>query len=181
MTDAGWCIPPSGNISSMPYAIMTDADWCIPPSGTLDNFGCLHDGCRLVHPIRWFIRYIVQFHIYDGFRLMNLVFIIIQIHLIFKYHISIPYSLSYRLFKDILNLRTHFIYSLMYSFQILIHILLHILISCTYFIFTHSHTHSYTHSCTYFIYLFHIYSFTYSFIYSFMYLFHIYLVNYQNT
>ena len=171
------------------YAIMTDADWCIPPSGTLDNFGCLHDGCRLVHPVRWFIRYIVQFHIYDGFRLMNLVFIIIQIHLIFKYHISIPYSLSYRLFKDIHNLRTHFIYSFtysfiysfMYSFQILIHILLHILISCTYFIFTHSHTHSYTHSCTYFIYLFHIYSFTYSFIYSFMYLFHIYLVNYQNT
>ena len=27
------------DISSMPYAIMTDADWCIPPSGTLENFG----------------------------------------------------------------------------------------------------------------------------------------------
>ena len=36
--DAVWCIPPSGNISSMPYAIMADADWGIPPSGTLDKF-----------------------------------------------------------------------------------------------------------------------------------------------
>ena len=31
--------PTKWDISSMPYAIMTDADWCIPPSGTLDNFG----------------------------------------------------------------------------------------------------------------------------------------------
>ena len=31
--------PAKWDISSMPYAIMTDADWCIPPSGTLDNFG----------------------------------------------------------------------------------------------------------------------------------------------
>ena len=134
--------------------------------------GCLRDGCRLVHPVRRFIRYIVQYHIYNGFRLMNPVFIIIHIHSVFKYHISIPYSLSYRLFKDILNLCTHFIYSFtysfIYSFMYSFHILIHVLIS-----YTHSHTHSYTH----FMYLFHIYSF----IYSFMYLFHIYLVNYQNT
>ena len=31
--------PAKWDISSMPYTIMTDADWCIPPSGTLDNFG----------------------------------------------------------------------------------------------------------------------------------------------
>ena len=30
--------PAKWDISSMPYAIMTDADWCIPPSGTLENF-----------------------------------------------------------------------------------------------------------------------------------------------
>ena len=28
--------PAKWDISSMPYAIMTDADWCIPPSGTLE-------------------------------------------------------------------------------------------------------------------------------------------------
>ena len=31
--------PAKWDISSMSYAIMTDADWCIPPSGTLENFG----------------------------------------------------------------------------------------------------------------------------------------------
>ena len=30
--------PAKWDISSMSYAIMTDADWCIPPSGTLENF-----------------------------------------------------------------------------------------------------------------------------------------------
>ena len=30
--------PAKWDISSMPYAIMTDADWCIPPSGTLEKF-----------------------------------------------------------------------------------------------------------------------------------------------
>ena len=130
---------------------MTDADWCIPLSGTLDNFGCLRDGCRLVHPVKRFIQYINLIHIYDRFRLMNPVLIIMHIHSVFKYHISIPYSLSYYLFKDILNLCTYFIYSFTYSFHKLIDVLV-----------------SYTHSCTHFI-------------YSFMYSFHSYLVNYQNT
>ena len=31
--------PTKWDIYSLPYTIMTDADWCIPPSGTLDNFG----------------------------------------------------------------------------------------------------------------------------------------------
>ena len=31
--------PVKWDISSMPYTIMTDADWCIPPSGTSKNFG----------------------------------------------------------------------------------------------------------------------------------------------
>ena len=34
-------------------------------------------------------------HIYDRFRLMNPVFIIIHVHSVFEYHISISYSLSY--------------------------------------------------------------------------------------
>ena len=148
----------------MPYSIMTDADWCITPSGTFLQChrpsrrmligasrqvghwtisGCLRDGCRLVHPVRRFIWYINSIHIYDGFRLTNPVLIIIHIRSVFKYHISIPYSLSYYLFKDILNLCAYFIYSFTYSFHILIHVLV-----------------SYTHSCN-------------CFIYSFMYSFHI--------
>ena len=91
--------------------------------------GCLRDGCRLVHPVRRFIRY-HSIHIYDEFRLMNLVLIIIHIHSVFKYHISIPYSLSYYLFKDIPNIlfisythsHTHFIYLFMYSFHVLIQV-----------------------------------------------------------
>ena len=53
--------PAKWDISSMSYAIMTDADWCIPPSGTLQISGCLCDGCRFVHPVRRFNRYINQF------------------------------------------------------------------------------------------------------------------------
>ena len=78
--------------------------------------GCLRDGCRLVHPIRRFIRY-HSIHIYDGFRLMNPVLIIIHIYSVFNYHISIFYSLSYYLFKYILNLCTYSIYSFTYSFH----------------------------------------------------------------
>ena len=112
-------------------------------------------------------------HIYDGFRLMNPVFIIIHIHSVFKYHISIPYSLLYYLFKDILNLCTYFINSFTYSFHMLIHILIHILIHVL-ISYTHSYIHSHTHLCI----LIHKYSFTYSFhilihifihVYSFMY------------
>ena len=111
-------------------AFMTDADWCIPSGG---SFGIsFNSRCQ-----EWTDSFTIRF--------------IIHIHSVFKYHISIPYSLSYYLFKDILNLCTYLIYSFMYSFLILIHVLI-----------------SYTHSCTHFI-------------YSFMYSFHSYLVNYQNT
>ena len=108
--------PAKWDISSMSYAIMTDADWCIPPSGTLDNFGVpscwmsIDASRQAVHSIYHSI------YIYDRFRLMNPV-LIIRIHSIINYHISIPYSLSYHLFKDILNLCTHFIYSFTYSFH----------------------------------------------------------------
>ena len=103
---------------------------------------------------------------------MNPVLIIIHIHSVFKYHISIPYSLSYYLFKDILNLCTYFIYSFTYSFHILIHVLVSYTHSCTCFIYSFMYSFhilihvlvSYTHSCTHFIYSFHSY-----------------LVNYQNT
>ena len=111
MTDAVWCIPLNGNISSMSYAIMMNADWGIPPSGTLDKFR----GAFVTMPIgasRQAVHSIYHsIHICDGFRLMNPVLIIIHFHSVFKYHISIPYSLTYYLFKDILNLRTYFIYS----------------------------------------------------------------------
>ena len=101
---------------------------------------------------------------------MNLVLIIVHIHSVFNYHISIPYSLSYYLFKDILSLCTYFIYSFISSFMCSFHILIS---------YTHSYTHSHTHSCTHFIYSFmythsyfhsrilihiliHVYSFTYT-------------------
>ena len=105
--------PAKWDISSMPYTIMT----LIGASRQVGHWtisGCLHDGCRLVHPARRFIRYI------DSFTIQ----FIIHIHSVFKYHISIPYSLSYYLFKYILNLCTHFIYSFTYSFHILIHVLI---------------------------------------------------------
>ena len=101
-------------------------------------------------------------HIYDRLRLMNPVLIIIHIHSVFKYHILIPYSLSYYLFKDIFNLCTYFIYSFMYSFHTLIHVLVSYTHSCTRFIYSFMYSFhilihiliSYTHSCTHFIYSF---------------------------
>ena len=91
---------------------------------------------------------------------MNPVLIIVHIHSIFKYHISIPYSLSYYLFKNILNLCTYFIYSSTYSFHILIHL--------------YSFIYSFTYSFHILIHiLIHVYSFIYSFTYSFMCSFHI--------
>ena len=126
-----------------------------------------HDGCRLVHPAKWDIGqfrgpfvtnadwYIPSgdsFGIPFNSRCQELtdsftIRFIIHIHSVFKYHISIPYSLLYYLFKDILNLCTYFMYSFTYSFHILIHVLI-----------------SYTHSCTHFI---------YSFMYSFHILIHV--------
>ena len=87
--------PAKWDISSIPYTIMTDADWCIPPSGTLETFRgafmtdadlCISSGGSFIYQL---------IHIYDGFRLLNPVLIIIHIHSIFNYHISYPYSLSY--------------------------------------------------------------------------------------
>ena len=113
-----------------------------------------HDGCRLVHPAKWDIGQFWGAFVTDAdwcissgdsfgisFNSRNqeltdsfTIRFIIHIHSVSKYHISIPYSLSYYLFKDILNLCIYFIYSFMYSFHILIHVLI-----------------SYTHSCTHFI------------------------------
>ena len=83
---------------------------------------------------------------------MNPVLIIVHIHSVFKYHISIPYSLSYYLFKDILNLCTYFIYSFTYSFHILIHV----------YSFIYSFTYSFMCSFLILIHmLIHVYSFIY--------------------
>ena len=108
--------PAKWDIGQFRGAFVTDADWCIPSSSSFDI--SFNSRCQKLT---------------DSFTIR----FIIHIHSVFKYHISIPYSLSYYLFKDILNLCTYFIYSFTYSF-------------------------SYTHSCTHFIYSF-IYSFMYSF------------------
>ena len=137
---------------------------------------------------------------------MNPVLIIIHIHSVFKYHISIPYSLSYYLFKDILNLCTYFIYSFTYSFHILIRILIHIysfIYSFTYsfidsFTYAHLYTHlhilihilihisihvliSYTHLRMLIHILIYIFIYVYSFIYSFHILIHVYSFIYSFT
>ena len=92
-------------------AFVTDADWCIPSSG---SFGIsINSRCQELIG-----SFIIQF--------------IIHIHSIFKYHISIPYSLSYYLLKDIFNLCTYFMY------------LFHVLISYTHFIYSFMYSfHSY--------------------------------------
>ena len=145
----------------MPYAIMTDADWCIPSSGTFLQChtpsrrmpigasrqvghwtisGCLRDGCRLVHPIRRFIRYIIQFKMsgIDQFVYNS----------IYHSH-SFGFQISHfnSIFTFVLSFQRYT--QSMYLFHILIHVLI-----------------SYTHSCTLFIYSF-MYSFIYSFMYSF--------------
>ena len=113
-------------------------------------------------------------HIYGGFRLMNPVFIIIHIHSVFKYHISITISLSYYFFKDILNLCTYFIYSFTYTHAcILIHIFIHLYS----FIYSLMHTYSYIHSCILIHILIHVYSFIYSFTYTHSYTHSCVLIN----
>ena len=91
--------PAKWDIGKFRSAFVTDVDWCIPSGGSFD----------------------ISFN--SHFRLMNPVLIIIHIHSIFKYHISIPYSLSYYLSKiysiyvliSYTHSCTHFIYTFMYS------------------------------------------------------------------
>ena len=105
--------PTKWDIRQFRGAFVTDVDWCIPSGG---SFGIsFNSRCQ---------------ELTDSFTIR----FIIHIHWVFKYHISIPYSLSYYLFKDILNLCSYFMYSFAYLFHILIHVLI-----------------SYTHSCTHFI------------------------------
>ena len=61
-------------------------------------------------------------------------------------HISIPISLSYYLFKDILN-------------HVLIHVIIYIYSFLCSFTYTHSYTYSHMHSCI----LIHVYSFMYTY------------------
>ena len=68
-------------------------------------------------------------------------------------HLSFQISLSYCLFKDILNL-------------ILIHGIIYIYSFICSFTYTHSYTYSHIHSCI----LIHVHSFIHSFTYSFMYI-----------
>ena len=113
--------PAKWDISSMPYAIMTDADWCIPPSGTLDNFGVplrrmpIGASHRAIHVVYY------SLHNFDGFRLgesrlyHHSLFIrlsIITFNLIFTFVLSI---------EGILNLHNHITYSFMNSIHVLIH------------------------------------------------------------
>ena len=129
-----------------------------------------HDGCLLVHPAKWDIGQFRgafmtdvdwcipsggSFYISFNSRCQELTDSF-TIRFIIHIHSVFKYHIQFHIYFRI-------VFSKIYSIYVLIS-------------YTHSHTHSYTHSCTYFI-----YSFTYLFIYSFMYLFHIYLVNYQNT
>ena len=100
--------PAKWNIGQFRGAFVTDADWCILSVG---SFGIsFNSRCQ-----EWTDSFTTRF--------------IIHIHSVSKYHISIPYSLSYYFFKYILNLCTYFIYSLTYSFMYSFHILIHVLIS----------------------------------------------------
>ena len=165
-----------------------------------------HDGCRLVHPAKWDIGKFRGAFVTDADWCIPSgdSFIYQPIHIysvFFNYHISVPISLSYYLFKDILNLCTYFIYSFLYSFtythsRILIHTLIHIFIhvysfinSFTYthsrilihiysFTYAHSYTHSHIHSCILIHKFIYVYSFIYSFTYSFMYIL-IYVYSYH--
>ena len=40
------------HISQFQSSIMTNVDWCTPPSDPLNSIHH-HDGCRLVHPVKW--------------------------------------------------------------------------------------------------------------------------------
>ena len=104
--------PAKWDIGQFRGAFVTDVDWCIPLGGSF--------GISIQFNMSGIDR-LVYNSIYDSFSL------------VFKYHISIPYSPSYYLFKDILNLCTHFIYSFtysfIYSFMYSFHILIHVLIS----------------------------------------------------
>ena len=99
-----------------------------------------HDGCRLVHPVRRFVLYIIQFKmsgidrfVYNllyhshsfGFQIspFNSIFTFVlsfqrYIQSMYLFHILIHVLISYT------HSRTHFIYSFMYSFRILIHVLI---------------------------------------------------------
>ena len=114
--------------------------------------GCLRDGCRLVHPVRWFIRYIIQFKmsgidrfVYNSIYHSHLFgFQISHFNSIFTFILSLKrYTQSMYLFHILIHVLisythscSHFIYSFMYSFHILIHVLILYTHSCTHFIVT---------------------------------------------
>ena len=52
MTDADWCIPPSGHLK-MSFTIMRMAIDASHQMGYFNNAIHHHDGCRLVHPAMW--------------------------------------------------------------------------------------------------------------------------------
>ena len=120
--------------------------------------GCLRDRYQLVHPVRWFIRYNIQFTFmtvpFDESRPYHhshsFGFQISHFNSIFTFVLSFQrYTQSMYLFHILIHVLisythscTRFIYSFMYSFHILIHVLIHILIHVLI---------SYTHSCSHFI------------------------------
>ena len=117
--------PAKWDISSMPYAIMTVLIGASCQVGHWTILGCLRDGWRLVHPVRRFIRYNIQF-----IRFSNITF---QFHIHFRIIFSKIYSIYVLI--SYTHSRTHFIYLFMYSFYILIHVLVSYTHSCTHFIF----------------------------------------------
>ena len=134
-----------------------------------------HDGCRLVHPAKWDIGKFRGAFVTDADWCIpsgdSFIYQPIHIYSIFfNYHISVPISLSYYLFKDILNLCTYFIYSFTYIHSYThSHIHSCILIHVYSFINSFTYTHSYTHSRILIHTLIHIFIHVYSFINSFTY------------
>ena len=108
--------PTKWDISSMPYTIMTDADWCIPPSGTLYKFQgafvtdagwCILSGCSFGISFQFKMSEIDRF-VYDS---------------IYHSH-SFGFQISHfnSIFNFVLSFQRYT--QSKYSFHILIHVLI---------------------------------------------------------
>ena len=89
--------------------------------------GCLRDGCRLVHPVRRFIRYIdaiqdvrnclIHLHFDLSITFIRFSNITFQFHIHFRILFSRIYSIYVLI--SYTHSHTHFIYSFMHSFHML--------------------------------------------------------------
>ena len=108
--------PAKWDISSMPYAIMTNADWCIPPSGTLDKF----QGA-FVTDADWYISSGGSFSILIQFKMLEIDrFVYDSIYHSHSFDFS---NITFNsIFTFVLSFQRYT--QSMYSFHILIHVLI---------------------------------------------------------